>query len=767
MNAKGVSMILEYIILASILAVFVVILSLNLNYVLEESQLVKVVENQFSDVSAQASSQIADMIAVYPRNGNISARVFMPQKIGDIEYTVALEGNKIKIVSDDNRFSKLLSLGAIADLGIVNLSGLTHSLKEHHELVYQKTSCIFPTAVINVDNSSVKVGESITVDVSDSSPGSASSFEWRLTLWDGTTTEWKNSSETSLTINVGSWNENCTYSETGDYALCNIILEVKIVCEGEELTDTANKTILIYQNTEEEGYGEVTVEKFVVPSQLEVGETAYLHIRLEGIGISGGKAVNLTSVLALDSSGSMGDLELMKNKDESYILRLATEFQHLENFTNNGGKASVTITLPTEVEQYSFVAVKIPESYENFIISKIGNDNCPQKCNCTSDEKLCYVTDIKSGDLTIEVNGDGNQLFELIVYLPKIDSLKVSAIDYLNSLKEGDFAGLVEYDDIAIAKQVNSSEYLQNLTTDKEAVVNEVKNMVADGATNIYHALWNASRVLQENTTITGGTIPLIVLMTDGWPTVEANVDKNTCDYLCQYYDGNGADWDCPPYWLDPDYYWYWKQVDGIGFCRYGNWCTENCYTQIEQLAEQIKNTQINGENIRICTIGFGREGEYNATLLNNIASYINETTKCFFEAKNHEQLNNAFRTIKNYFDVIARDLTITDVIPSYVQVVGNVELVKEGAPVCEDVNVTNDEQNRTVVQLNCSEMRLEDTVELVIPIQIEKVGTFPIDVPEVSNVTFTNIQDKTVTVPLRVVSVRYGEPGSAQVVIR
>ncbi len=59
-NAKGVSMILEYIILASILAVFVVILSLNLNYVLEESQLVKVVENQFSDVSAQASSQIAE-----------------------------------------------------------------------------------------------------------------------------------------------------------------------------------------------------------------------------------------------------------------------------------------------------------------------------------------------------------------------------------------------------------------------------------------------------------------------------------------------------------------------------------------------------------------------------------------------------------------------------------------------------------------------------------------------------------------------------------
>ncbi len=749
MKDDGVSMIVEYMILASIMAIFTVFLSLNLSSILEESQLTKVVENQFSDVSAQISSQIVDMIAVYPRNGNMTAKVFMPQKIGDVKYVVALENNQIKIVSDDNRFFKVLSLGALPEVGIIDIGGLTHSLKESHELVYRKISCIYPTAVLKVNPKTVLVGNSFEIDVSDSSPGSSQSFKWKVTLWDNISYGWFDSvNNKTLNVSVESWSsswQGCEYNQTAKIAFCNITLEVSIFCEGNYL-NSSTKRVLLVAKPESEGYGNITIDKFVEPSQVEVGQTAYLHVRLDALGLSGGKIVNLTTVLTLDTSGSMGDLSLVGN-NVAKILELSTQFQRLQGLTDNNKKGVVTIALPDSLDTYYFIAVEVPEQYSGFEISKIENINCPQqqKCFCTDNKRLCYIKDLTPGNKKIEVTGaDKNLNFEVIVYLPKIDSLKLSAISYLKALKEGDFAGLVEYDNKAVVKQVNSSSYLKNLTTDKATVIGEVKSMTADGATNIYHALWKANQTLYENTTITGGTIPLIILMTDGLPTVEAYSNRSDCHN-----------------------YGFWFIEDNIGFCRYGSWCRPNCYIQIEQLANQIKQNKIGDQEIRICTIGFGREGEYNATLLRNIASYINETTKCYFDARNHEQLQNAFRTIKNYFDVIATNLTITDVLPSYVQIEEEPEVLKVGLPVCSNITFVKDDENRSILKLNCSEIRLEDAVEIVVPIKFNQPGTYILNVPEISNVTYYDINRQFVTVPLKVVSVRYGTPSSAQVIIK
>lgn len=744
MRNDGVSMILEYIILTAIIALFVLLLSLNLDSVLRESQLSRVVENQFSDVSAQISSQIVDMIAVYPKNGNLSSRVFMPQKVGEIEYIVMLENNRIKIVSDDGRFSKFLSLGAISDLELADLIGLTHSLNESHTLLYQKISCIYPTAVLNLNRTSLMIPGAVELDVSSSSPGSAQIFEWAITLWNGSFTGWKRSSDTmSLTVYVDAWSDswaNCYYNASKDWALCKIILEVKIFCEGQYLNSSTIKQIFISKSG---AYGNITVDKFVVPSQVEVGQIAYLHISLDTFGISAGKVVNLTSVLSLDSSSSMGDLSLIGG-NVTKILELSTLFKRLPLTVKKGGGYVVNVNLSSDLSKYSFIVAEIPQGY-NFEVSKIGNINCPSKdkCWCDSSKKLCYVTNVTPGNLTIEVvnrsESSRSSQLEVLVYLAKIDSLKLSAVEYLGKLRDGDFAGLVEYDTHATVKQVNTSIYLRNLTTNKSVVISEVKKMRADGYTNIYHALWKANQTLHENTTITRGTIPLIILMTGGLPTVKAHVNQS----------------DCPNNWFI---------MDGIGFCKYGTECRD-CYVQIEQLAEKIKQTMIDEHEIRICTIGFGREGEYNATLLNNVASYINGTTKCAFNASTHEQLQNAFRTIRSYFEVVATNVTITDVLPSYVLIEDDVEIRTKGAPVCESgANIRRDEENRTIVQFKCSQLRLGDKLELIIPIKFEQTGTFVLNVPQISNVTYVDIYNKIVTIPLEIVSVRYGSPGTAVV---
>ncbi len=741
MNRRGVSMILEYLLLASILSVFVFTVSLTLNDVLERSQLERVIDNQFADIASEVSSQLVDILAVYPSNGNMTVKVFMPEKIGDIEYIVGLEGNNITIESDDGRFSKYLSIGA-AYLKLQNLSGFTHSLKEAHQLQYSKTSCVFPSAVLSVRPSAIIVPGNFTIDSSASSSGSGTTYEWRVKWWNGTWSGWYPQSVNQIRVEINNgWNpgSECNYNN-GIYE-CEIVLEVRTTCQSKVLNDTDVKTVLIANQTTTGGTANLSVDKFVKPPQAGPGDTVELHIRLDGKGISGGRTVNLSVVLALDSSGSMGDISGIYG--ENGLLSRSTLFEKISGTVGANKRATNLITLPSNIEKYQFVVVEIADSYkDSFWVYKIGSSSCPSlNCECFNSRRICYVENVPAGDLEIEIEGaDKNTQYEALVYIQKLDSLKNAAIEYLNGLEPSDFAGLVEYNNSAVAYDVNvSSVYLKKLTTDKSEVVEKVNGMVAGGATNVYHALWKANQSLFENTTIIDDTIPLIILMTDGKPTVEAHVSQSEC---------SGS----------------WFTEDGVEFCRYGWWCTDNCYKQIEDLAEQIKQNKIGDENIRICTIGFGRPGDYNATLLENIASYINQTTKCFFTAQTAEQLQKAFRTIAQSFEVVATDVNITDVIPSNVDV-GSVTVETDGSPVCDATpKKMNDASGNTTVKFNCSEIHIDDVVELVIQIKAYEPGWYQLDVPDVSNVTYTDINNNLRTVNLEVVQVVYGKPSKAKV---
>ncbi|MEM0215717.1 MAG: hypothetical protein QW384_07020, partial [Archaeoglobaceae archaeon] len=63
MNDKGVSILIEYLILMGILSVFIVAMALSLDAQLKSSQVSRVAENLFSDVASQISAQLVDMAA--------------------------------------------------------------------------------------------------------------------------------------------------------------------------------------------------------------------------------------------------------------------------------------------------------------------------------------------------------------------------------------------------------------------------------------------------------------------------------------------------------------------------------------------------------------------------------------------------------------------------------------------------------------------------------------------------------------------------------
>ena len=723
MNRMGVSMILEYLILVSILSVFVFTVSLTLNDVLERSQLERVVDNQFADVASEVSSQIVDILAIYPANGNMSVKVFMPEKIGDIEYVVKLEGNNIKIESDDGRFSKYLSIGA-AYLKLQDLSGFTHSLEEAHQLYYSKTSCVFPSAVLTLKPSAITVPGNFTVDSSDSSSGTGTTYEWRVKWWNGTWTEWYPQSVNQIKVEIDSWRNEfeteCNY--TNGIAECEIVLEVRTQCQFDILNDYDVKTVLIAK-PETSGTANLSIDKFVKPPQAEPGDTVELHIRLDGKGISGGKTVNLTVSLALDSSGSMDDPTLF------------TSFSG--NFTGN--TETLQVCLPDYISEYEYLRAEVPSSYSNVKIQRIDNKIC--------NDEVCQIYNVQSDchDIVIKRKKPSVENYEVQVFIQKLDAAKIAAIDYLENLdsdESSDYVGITEYNTSAYSYKVNNSGNLTYLTTDKSDVEDIIRSFDAGGATNIYHALWRANKTLYDNTTITGGTIPLIILMTDGNPTVEYDVNESTCNERGGYY----------------------FERDGLRFCNYGWWCTDNCYKQIEDLAEQIKQNKIENESIRICTIGFGRSGDYNATLLENIASYVNQTTKCFFTAQTAEQLQNAFRTIAQTFEIAATHVKITDMIPSNVDV-GSVTVETDGSPVCDDTpKKITDASGNTTVKFNCSEIHINDVVELVVQIKAYEPGTYLLNVPNVSNVTYIDVNNNLRTVNLEIAQVTYGRPSKAEV---
>jgi Flp pilus assembly pilin Flp len=186
-NERGVSMMIEYLILAGILTVFVAVATLVLEDTLKRSQVSKVVENQFSDVASQISAQIVDMAALYPKNGSLKARVYMPSAIGDVKYTVGFDeinGSRyIFISSDRGEFKKYLSLGSFASLRFEDMSGITHSLQERHELMFSSAAIIYPKAVLKIRPSAIIEGSNVTIDVSESY--SPAYWTWIVKSWNG------------------------------------------------------------------------------------------------------------------------------------------------------------------------------------------------------------------------------------------------------------------------------------------------------------------------------------------------------------------------------------------------------------------------------------------------------------------------------------------------------------------------------------------------------------------------------------------------------
>jgi len=883
---RGVSMMVEYLILLGILSVFVAVAALSLEDTLRKSQVSKVVDNQFSDVASQISAQVVDMATLYPSNGYLRAKVYMPSSIGDIKYIVGFEerGGKryIFISSDRGEFRKYLSLGAFANLKFENISGITHSLKEKHELLFTSASIIYPTAVLKVRPSAIISGSNVTIDVSESY--SPVDWWWVVKSWNGSELASGDMSVTKKEIGIY-WSSDietlCKYNSSTESAVCELRLEVY---DSRGFTADDTEEILIAKKVGVEP--ELYIKKFASPETIQVGQPFELHIRMVGRGfVVEETRQNLSVVTVVDKSGSMhagnvneaheertkfgefmyslnpnvvsvnvgvqkgkpvyivvytnqsmpfwsysqtenlpsgispddaftlyvngqpapktttryswrapsyggvnfecvnGELtqtngicyettpgttetwnlsvvvsnpesiqlnilvfERESSRNYNYRLLLSNQTQYNPNYAIHNFKFDPGYT---SNDRYEFAYVFIPKNYGEKVNAWIKNLNTGRFSFCRDytdvGGKVCFVQNVPAGQnvsvYIVPSKIDASYVAGSL-WMEKLDAAKIAAIKFIReSLNETDYKGLVDFSTCANTYEVNSSSpYLRNLTTDSNAVVDKIKNIVAGGWTNYIEALEHAKRVLTENVTLIKGTKPLVILLSDGMPTCR-NVSSGST--YCSFGKYTCSDTACNP---------------------------DDCGGEVIPKADELKNTKIGDEYIDICTIGFGEKSYYNETILRAVSGRHTSSgvVECYYPAETLDQLIDAFYSIGRIYKIAATNVSLVDTIPVnlslYLYPEVQPELTVNGNANCS-LNWTF-VNGSTLVNVNCSEIYIDDEIELVLTLVTNEFGGGFVTVNEGGKITFTDINGQQRAIDLPMLRLELKEAKGAEVKI-
>ncbi|MEM2623690.1 MAG: hypothetical protein QW556_03620, partial [Archaeoglobaceae archaeon] len=400
---KGVSLLVEYLILMGILSVFVVVMSLQIHDTLSEVQLSRVVENNFADVASQISAIYTDYVLILPDNGSISTKIEMPSTIGKLGYSAKLNktGDVAHILVEGGKYSAASGLGLakfISNSGraivvgtggeIISFQTEAEKKEEKPKMEYEKSiECPFiPKPRIEFIPSSVALEDNFGLKVSFVNKETTKSIRWNVTLWNGSVIS---GSETDKLIALRLNNENevktrCVKinSSANDYE-CNATIKAEIVELPHCNASDANKLLVSLKPEESNPY--LVCKKWVEPRIVSPGDVFDVNLRIEGRGFLL-NSTNLSVVHVIDVSGSMIWPTIFKNY----------------SFTVNPNVIKETVTLNSsgELEIWAYTSDRLTSWYSNSACKACSNaaGNCPWY-NVGYDESFVklYVNGVDSG----------------------------------------------------------------------------------------------------------------------------------------------------------------------------------------------------------------------------------------------------------------------------------------------------------------------------------------------------------------------------------
>ncbi|HID42962.1 MAG TPA: VWA domain-containing protein [Archaeoglobaceae archaeon] len=278
------------------------------------------------------------------------------------------------------------------------------------------------------------------------------------------------------------------------------------------------------------------------------------------------------------------------------------------------------------------------------------------------------------GTYTVYVVADfpyGSQEFELTSYIAKIDAAKIAAKTFNGILRDNDLVGVAYFNGTG-GGWIRQAEVVQSLTQNKNLANSSIDGLSAYGGTPMGDGIWVAERELEANSSECVNCTPVIILLSDGNPTLPS---------------------------------------------------PSSLAIQLAlQNATNAKNTQVNGENIIIYTIGFGSDA--NETLLQQIAT----SSSYYHFAATADEFQDIYEQVaRELLENAGTNITITDVLPSDIEL----SSVPEGA------TITYTDDGRTIIQWNISTIKINQTWTASFYVKPQTEGTVETNVYGLSNVTY------------------------------
>ena len=331
----------------------------------------------------------------------------------------------------------------------------------------------------------------------------------------------------------------------------------------------------------------------------------------------------------------------------------------------NAGKVTATKT-----------AERIGDETSRSAKVKITVSGNPYTLTTQKEREIVLVLDA-SGSMTNGISGSNKN---------RIETLKDAAVNFIDNLLTEENAGKVKIGVVWYAEKSNTlaSDACQ-LSDNAQTLKNCVSNKKASGGTNVQLGI-----SIAKNLFTTADNEKSLIVLSDGEPTfyndkngvehgsgrADAHENMYAYDFVAtrNYQNNKGQ-------WVSDGYIEYYDYNSGETFtCEYvgyrSNWIettyeSVTCPEGFNMKPSEAAQKEVSSFNGKIYSIGFGITSKdvWGNTVTNTAAeSFLKSIVKNggrYFDASDSAKLNEAFAAVSKDMDVVAKDLTIKDVVPS------------------------------------------------------------------------------------------------------
>ena len=352
---------------------------------------------------------------------------------------------------------------------------------------------------------------------------------------------------------------------------------------------------------------------------------------------------------------------------------------------------------------------------------KITVSGNPYTLTTQKEREIVLVLDA-SGSMTNGISGSNKN---------RIETLKDAAVNFIDNLLTEENAGKVKIGVVWYAEKSNTlaSDACQ-LSDDAQTLKDCVSNKRASGGTNVQLGI-----SIAKNLFTTADNEKSLIVLSDGEPTfyndkngvehgsgrADAHENMYADDFVAtrNYQNNKGQ-------WVSDGYIEYYDNNSKETFtCEYvgyrSNWIettyeSVTCPEGFNMKPSEAAQKEVSSFNGKIYSIGFGITSKdvWGNTVTNTAAeSFLKSIVKNggrYFDASDSAKLNEAFAAVSKDMDVVAKDLTIKDVVPSTFTVDENDLKQRYG----NNVTITKDEKTKeTIITYKFAELSSKKSEEL------------------------------------------------------